>query len=63
MKFLLSPIKDAGRVEFPHTTQTRLRGTNEDEFQIFLSCADDGNGGDITNGGKPLPTFDEWMAK
>ena len=41
--------------------QTRARGTNADEFQIFLACADDGNGGDITNGGAPLPTFDAWM--
>lgn len=41
--------------------QTRQRGTNEQEFEIFLACADDGNGGDITRGGKPLPTFEEWL--
>ena len=41
--------------------QTPVRGTNEDEFEIFLTFADDGHGGDITNHGKPLPTFDEWM--
>ena len=34
--------------------------TLRDEFDIFIACADDGNGGDITNGGAPLPTFDEW---
>lgn len=43
--------------------QTKLRGTHEQEFEIFLTFADDGNGGDITNGGAPLPTFDEWMAR
>ncbi len=41
--------------------QTQLRGSNWDEFQIFLSCANDGNGGDITRGGAPLPTFEEWL--
>ena len=45
------------------TWQTKVRGTNVAEFQIFLNFADDGNGGDITRNGKPLPTFDEWMAR
>ena len=43
--------------------QTKVRGTNEDEFQIFLTFADDGKGGDVTNNGAPLPTFEEWMAR
>lgn len=43
--------------------QTKLRGSKEQEFEIFLACADDGNGRDITNNLKPLPTFDEWMAR
>ena len=42
--------------------QTQYRGTNYDEYQIYLSCADDGNGGDITNDGKPLKTYAEWLA-
>ena len=42
--------------------QTQQRGSNNDEYQIYLSCADNGNGGDITNGGKPLKTYDEWLA-
>jgi hypothetical protein len=41
--------------------QTRQRGSNEDEFEIFLTFADDGKGGDITHGGAPLPTFEEWL--
>jgi hypothetical protein len=51
----------AKQTEFPRATRTRIRGTNSDEFQIFLACADDGHGRDITNGGRPLPTFDEWL--
>ena len=39
--------------------QTKSRGTNKDEYQIYLDCADDGNGQDITTG-KPLKTFEEW---
>ena len=42
---------------------TPVRGTHRQEFAIFLSCADDGNGGDNTNNGRPLPTFAEWLAR
>jgi len=42
--------------------QTQARGTNDDEYQIYLACADDGKGGDITRGGAPLKTYDEWIA-
>ena len=40
--------------------QTKVRGSNDDEYQIYLDCADDGNGIDITTG-EPLKTYDEWM--
>lgn len=40
--------------------QTQSRGTNEQEYQIYLACADDGKGIDITTG-KPLKTFEEWL--
>lgn len=56
-------MKSASQVEFPPMLQTRVRGTNEDEFEIFLFCADDGKGGDLTNEGKPLPTFEEWLIR
>lgn len=39
----------------------RNQGTLEDRYQIYLACADDGKGGDITRGGKPLLTFEEWL--
>ena len=42
--------------------QTRVRGANEHEYQIYLECANDGAGGDITRNGQPLLTFDEWLA-
>jgi len=31
-----------------------------DRYNIYLSCADDGRGNDITTG-KPLLSFDEWL--
>ena len=40
--------------------QTRARGSDQDEFEIYLACTDDGKGLDIISG-KPLKTFDEWM--
>ena len=40
--------------------QTQARGSNDSEYQIYLSCADDGNGIDFTTG-KPLKTYDEWL--
>jgi hypothetical protein len=42
--------------------QTKMRGTNSQEYQIYLACADNGNGGDITRGGAPLKTYEEWLA-
>lgn len=43
--------------------QTKARGTNDAEYQIYLACADDGKGGDITRNGAPLLTYDEWLRK
>lgn len=39
--------------------QTRSRGDNDSEYQIYLACADNGKGIDVTTG-KPLKTYDEW---
>lgn len=39
---------------------TANRGTNDQEYQIYLDCADDGNGIDITTG-EPLKTYEEWL--
>ena len=41
--------------------QTQVRGTNQQEYDIYLACADDGKGGDITRGGAPLKTYEEWL--
>lgn len=43
------------------TWQTKVRGTNDQEYQIYLACADDGTGKSITDG-KPLKTYEEWLA-
>ena len=42
--------------------QTEARGSNDAEYQIYLACADDGKGGDITRENAPLLTYDEWIA-
>lgn len=36
------------------------RGSLREEYEIYLSFADDGNGNDCTTG-RPLKTFDEWL--
>ena len=41
--------------------QTNIRGSNDDEYQLYLALADDGAGGDLTNPGQPLKSYDEWM--
>ena len=41
--------------------QTQYRGTNDSEYEIYLECANDGKGGDFTNNGKPLKTYQEWL--
>ena len=40
--------------------QTKARGSNDNEYQIYLTFADGGNGLDFTTG-KPLKTYDEWL--
>jgi len=40
--------------------QTQARGSNDNEYQIYLACADDGNGNDFTTG-RRLKTYDEWI--
>jgi len=41
--------------------QTQQRGSNNQEYQIYLTFADDAKGGDITVNGAPLLTFDQWL--
>lgn len=47
-------------LEYNEFWQTQTRGTNDQEYQIYLACADDGKGNDFTTG-KPLKTYDEWL--
>ncbi len=48
------------KLEYKELQQTKCRGSNNDEYEIYLSCADNGKGMDITTG-EPLKTFDEWI--
>ena len=42
--------------------QTKIRGSNKEEYEIYLACADDGNGMDITTGCTlPLKTYEEFI--
>jgi hypothetical protein len=41
--------------------QTKARGTNEDEYDIYRTNANDGKGGDITRNHQPLLTYEEWL--
>jgi hypothetical protein len=45
----------------PQSTITRYNGTLADRYNCYLKNANDGKGGDITRGGKPLRTFEEWL--
>jgi hypothetical protein len=58
----MSELIHQGKIIQTADTQTKARGTNDAEYQIYLSCADDGKGGDITRNGAPLKTYDEWLA-
>jgi len=40
----------------------RNEGTLQDRYDIYLACADDGQGRDIcTDGQTYLATFDQWL--
>lgn len=48
-------------MELKENYQTKTRGTNKQEYEIYIACADNGKGGDITNDGKPLKTFEDFV--
>jgi len=54
---------DNALLEQKFNVRTKLRGTNRQEYEIYLHCANDGKGGDITRGGAPLLTFEEWLGE
>lgn len=49
------------KLEQQQRTQTQYRGTNDQEYQLYLELANDGKGGDVTRNGAPLKTYDEWV--
>jgi len=48
------------QLEYNADWQTQARGSNAQEYELYLELADDGRGIDITTG-EPLKTYDEWM--
>jgi len=48
-------------LEYSHDWQTQARGTNSQEYQLYLELADDGSGKDFTTG-KTLKTYEEWLS-
>ena len=53
-------MSDQKELYYNEDWQTVCRGTNKNEYEIYRTFADDGNGIDITTG-LPLKTFDEWI--
>jgi hypothetical protein len=45
---------------YKQVIETIKRGSKDNEYNIYLSCANDGKGNDFTTG-KPLKTYDEWL--
>ena len=39
---------------------TENQNTLENRYLVYIECANDGNGNDISTG-KPLKTFSEWL--
>lgn len=48
------------KLEQSETWQTKSRGDNDSEYQIYLACAINSKGIDITTG-KPAKTYEEWL--
>lgn len=48
------------KLEVQDTWQTKARGSDDQEYQIYLACADDGKGNEFMTG-LPLKTYDEWL--
>ena len=49
-----------GEIEDGQWSLGKMFGDKEDEYAIYLSCADDGTGHEIMTG-KPLLTYEEWL--
>ncbi|HDS6412464.1 TPA: hypothetical protein QHZ98_005298 [Klebsiella oxytoca] len=56
----LNAIPQQQRLVASDTWQTRGRGSNDQEYQIYRSCADDGKGHEFMTG-KPLKTYEQWL--
>ena len=41
--------------------RAKIPRRNDQEYKIYLAYCDDGSGGDLTRGGAPLKTIEEWL--
>lgn len=53
--------KRISKMEVPVTRFDIYFASFVTQYQIYLACADNGNGYDITRPGELLLTFDEWL--
>ena len=54
--------EDMTRQEAREWDRAEAQGDDlRDRYAIYLACANDGNGNDITRPGKPLKSFQEWL--
>ena len=49
------------RYELEKSGMHKMMGKFDGRYDNYSRCANDGKGGDITNNGKPLKTYDEWL--
>ena len=54
-------IDNESLIETTYNFQTKLRGSNDESYLCYLTCADDRKGNDFTTG-EPLLTYEEWLA-
>ena len=55
-------MEDYKREDAIFDSPTKLRASLEAEYQIYLFCADAGNGLEVMTG-DPLKSFDEWLGE
>lgn len=54
-------LAGSAELQSAHFHQTAVRGDNQAEYQIYLACADNGKGIDVTTG-NPLKTYEQWLS-
>lgn len=55
-------ITASNELQYNDFWQTQAKGSNVEEYQLYVDLAGDGKGGDITRVGRPLKTYQEWLS-